>query len=1259
MLRNHINNAIKSGNTKRLVFMFFSFFIIPTISAQCIPPKNWHKLYEKNIQGTNTKAAMSFLRNKNLSPINPIIIGIIDSGVDSCLVDLQNAFWVNDREFMDGIDNDKNGFIDDVHGWNFLGTKDKTFNMISAGTQEFREFKRLYPKYKGKNKASVKDTTEYAYYERMMKKAGIKSYIKFVQFARVKDEAYNFIDSILEKNTTIKKDTLTLQGLFSLDINNATWENAFQTIAVDIYKAGENKLWNNCLRTHKDNLSLMEKRLWGIENEQDKRLLMGDDQKNIQDRFYGNPILQVEGCEHGTFIASVIAGQGNVDPEVTGVYPDANLMIIRALPDGDEYDKDIASAIYYAVDNGAKVINMSFGKYLSLDSQMVNDAIEYAEKNDVLLIHAAGNDGLNIDSTTYYPSAINKKGNIFSNFIRVGASDLLGKRCSFSNYGKEKVDLFAPGIDILGVMPDNKFERAQGSSIATPIVSAIASMIRAYFPNLKSCQVKEILVKSVHPMQEKGLSQSGGYIDALAAVKLAFEITHNRKEEEKWSRAERFDSKVLNTYIKDQLIFPKWIENSHYFYYNLKKNGEKVYYLFNAKTGKKSTMIKDNSDWVKQYRDITGDSLDVKNIQLSGLNFKDDNFRYFYLNRKGKSLRYDMRRGILSEVKEAEEKEKKKKTGLDPFHSRDSLYTMLGCGYDLYLRNNANGKIKRITYDGKEDAGYTYHNSTDTIETNSKGLWLNQYYIYVMRDDSNVKEMGIVNALSKPRPTIKTFKMPMAGDKEIRQYRIFWYNANKDEGKFLPIEKYPDQEIALDYFRSDSVLFFTRKSRGADKIDLCRIRLNDGTVEEVISEETRPHINLSLHSYRIIDKGKRFIWWSERTGRGNYYLYNHQGKLLNRITQGDSLVAGPIAFIDSINNELVFVGYGNEKGFNPYYSFYYKVGLDGKDQVLLTPNNGNHELTFCDNKCYAIDTYSRMDLAPVVETFSLKKPKQKFKVESVNDANLRNSGWQPPVFLKVKAADKATSLYGLMYLPSTLDTTKKYPIISNVYPGPQDDQIPHSFSLDDNGNQSLAELGFIVINVAPRGSSPLRGKDFYCHSYGNLRDYPLEDDKYVIEQLAEKYQFIDLDKVGIYGHSGGAFHAATAILTYPSFYKVAVAASGNHDNNIYIRWWGETFHGLAKDKSRGKYIPTNIDLAGNLRGRLLLMTGDVDKNVPPASTLRLANALINEGKRFDMFIFPGMNHGLAGDYYKNIIRYYFVENLLGIPQKHINIITHK
>lgn len=481
----------------------------------------WHKTYNDTLQGVRSDEALHFLQAKRIKPANTVVVGIIDSGIDTTAVDLQSALWTNSKEKRDGKDNDKNGYIDDIHGWNFLGTKDKSFNMTSAGTEEYREFKRLFPKYKGMDSTAVKDTAEYAYYERMKKKTGIVNYIKFFGYNAMKDEAYQLIDSILKATPQVDMDTLTINGLAHLPIESKKWNDACRTLFVDMYKGGKDALWKQVQTMHQQQFDLMKKRISGIENDADKRLLMGDDLKNPKERFYGNPTLQIEGCDHGTFVAGVIAGQGVRDAAVTGIYPQAKLMIIRAVPDGDEYDKDVASAIRYAVDNGAKVINMSLGKYTSPDAAMVNDAIAYAAEKDVLLVQAAGNNKKDIDKIAYFPSAKDKSGNTFANYLRVGASDKQGNACSFSNYGKQQVDVFAPGEDITSVTVGNEYMKSQGTSIAAPIVSAVAALIRAYFPKLKAWQVKEILTKSTRPMQQEDLCASGGIIDALKAVKLA------------------------------------------------------------------------------------------------------------------------------------------------------------------------------------------------------------------------------------------------------------------------------------------------------------------------------------------------------------------------------------------------------------------------------------------------------------------------------------------------------------------------------------------------------------------------------------------------------------------------------------------------------------------------------------------------------------------------------------------------------------------
>ena len=281
----------------------------------------------------------------------------------------------------------------------------------------------------------------------------------------------------------------------------------------------------------------------------------------------------------------------------------------------------------------------------------------------------------------------------------------------------------------------------------------------------------------------------------------------------------------------------------------------------------------------------------------------------------------------------------------------------------------------------------------------------------------------------------------------------------------------------------------------------------------------------------------------------------------------------------------------------------------------------------------------------------------------------------------MKAADGITDLYGYMWKPADFDSTKRYPIISYVYPGPQTEAIPLEFSVSTGfNNAALAQVGFIVVTFGHRGGSPLRDRWYHTYGYGNLRDYPLADDKHGIEQLADRYSFIDGSKVGIFGHSGGGFMSTAAICTYPDFYTAAVSSAGNHDNNIYNIWWGETHHGIkegkakATDKKDAKVtkvpkisvdsmnsemedvkfekpqIPTNIELAKNLKGHLLLVAGDADNNVHPANTFRMADALIKAGKNFDMIILPGQNHayrGISLDFFKRKIWFHFAKHLLG------------
>ena len=1099
----------------------------------------WHKGYSKERQGANVSAALDLLRTRGMKPCGSVVVGIIDSGVDTMTVSLQHALWINPGERADGKDSDGNGYTDDLHGWNFLGTADGTFNMITAGTEEYRQFKRLYPKYKNTtSRDSVQDKEEYDFYVRMRKEAKIDSYLRFYEVA-----------------------SQSLDRLDSLSLKR---------------------------------LEQMAKNIHSIEHDADKRLLMGDNMDDADDRFYGNPTLTIEGCEHGTFVAGVIGGDAKEDHRFDGIAPDvARLMIVRASPDGDEYDKDIASSIRYAVDNGARVINISLGKYYSPQERMVNDAIRYAADRDVLVICAAGNNSRNLDTIPCYPSGVDHAGRFLPNFLRVGASDEQGRCAQISNYGRETVHLFAPGTLIASVFPGNKYDLSQGTSLSAPIVTAVATLLRSYFPYLKAAQIRQLLMETVRPMDDVKGSISGGTLDMLAAVERLL-------QQPDWYRAESVSEKYVSTYHLSPS--PSFVEGTPFVTY--KQDGRK--YMADARTGKSEPFSQDKIDAYKRQHPVT----EVRD-------------RFSYRDHSA--------------------------------HTADSAFTMLGDRYNLHIRNNRTGEVRQLTTDGREYASYCGRSALDTLrERNASGFWRGHSYFCMVYDDTDVTYLNIVHQMEKP-VRLEQKKMPLPNGNGIRRYRLYWYNADTGEGRMLPIMPNPDYFVQMDFGQSGDP-YFLRRSRSVDTLELCRINPVSGDVSVVISEVCKPHVNVNMFKYHLLENGRQVLWWSDRTGRGNYYLYDGRtGRLLNRVTQGDQLVAGRIEKIDTLNRSMIFLGYGQEGG-DPHYTYYYKVGLNGKNQQLLTYGNGEHSLTYSKDGHYAIDHYSRMDMPSVYNVVSIDHPKKHFELCRIAEADALKAGWVKPTLIHVKAADEQTDLYGVMYLPSdsslfTLHSS--LPIITNVYPGPQDDQIPRSFTIDENGNQSLAELGFVVINVQPRGSSPLRDRDFYTYGYGNLRDYPIADDKHTIETLARQYSFIDTTRVGIYGHSGGGFETVTAMLTYPDFYKVGVAASGNYDNSTYIQWWAETYQGY------GKPIPTTMELAKNLKGRLLLMTGEVDENVPVASTVRMADALQKAGKRFDMMVFPEQGHGLYGDYYQNVIRYYFLEHLKQPEKFDIDIVKHQ
>ena len=565
---------------------------------------------------------------------------------------------------------------------------------------------------------------------------------------------------------------------------------------------------------------------------------------------------------------------------------------------------------------------------------------------------------------------------------------------------------------------------------------------------------------------------------------------------------------------------------------------------------------------------------------------------------------------------------------------------------------------------------------------------------FVLRSDSRkVGELFIINSLAEPRPTLQRYKYAMPGEENVTQIEMFGFDRESKKLTKLPLDKWKDQRLfAMEWGNDSDHIRMIRRDRLQRNMEFLEIDLkNDNKITPLVTESVE-NAFLETQGMRYLGKEKQqMIWWSERTGWGHFYLYNRDGKLVNPITSG-AWRAENIVQMDEEKGTLWMTGVGRE-GVNPYYSFLYRVKTDGTGLTLLTPGDANHSATLAPSRKFVIDNMSRVDMVPKA-VLRDDEGRELMALEESDISRLLEVGWRMPETFAVKAADGVTDIYGNMWKPFDFDPKKKYPIILNIYPGPQTEGVQNTFSAGGS-IQRLAQLGFIVIQIGNRGGNPQRSNAYHSFGYYNLRDYGLADKKAGVEQLARRNSWIDIDRVGIYGHSGGGFMTAAAMLLppYNEFFKVGVSAAGNHDNNIYNQNWSEQHHGLREvpvtQQGQGQQgagqgggrrmgggrgpddidpyegltvfdapdektkfdikVPTTQELAPNLKGRLLLVHGDMDNNVHPAGTIRLANELIKAKKRFDIFIMPGQAHGFGPytEYSNELYMEYFAEHLLG------------
>ena len=777
-------------------------------------------------------------------------------------------------------------------------------------------------------------------------------------------------------------------------------------------------------------------------------------------------------------------------------------------------------------------------------------------------------------------------------------------------------------------------------------------------------------------------------------------------------QAERFTKEKLNTMLFSTSVDPHWFQKGNNFWYEYKTSNGKAWYVVDPVAKTKRSLF-DLDDIAAQITEIVKDPFTAQQLPIQKLEAGEDGRTFTFQitsSQDAKKDSTDKDKGPKKEIfffsydyptrKLTWLQDKKKETeypdwasfspdGKTVVYAKDlNLYRMSREDYEKLKKDDKDSTVTdiQLTTFGVKDFGFGQPYSllnTDTLcNGKRKAVWGivwspdSRYFAVTATDERAVKDLWVINSMASPRPTLETYKYQMPGEKEAPVEHLFLFDMNDNSHKEIRTSAFKDQtlrlarkpwrqkdrdrkEVASVWLGDNNRFFVTRSSRDLHRIDICSYTIGQDSICPIIEE--RMNTYQEVRPLATIGDGKELIQWSERDGWAHLYLYDGEGNLKNRITRGPWHV-DQIVKVDEAKRVVYFLANGKEKDENPYYEHLYRVGLDGSGLQQVTPGDYFHTVSMDDNAAFVVNNYSRVNTIPRTDLMD-SNGRKLMTLEESDFSGLLAAGYQFPEPFKVKAADGVTDLYGVMYKPFNFDSTALYPIIDYVYPGPQVEATVYPFSRMSVRTDRLAQAGFIVITVGNRGGHPSRSKWYHNFGYGNLRDYGLADQKAAIEQLANRYSFIDINRVGIHGHSGGGFMSTAAILQYPDFFKAAVSCAGNHDNRIYNRWWSETHHGVKEvvsekgDTTFVYNIKTNEEIAGRLKGHLMLVHGDIDNNVHPGNTLRVADALIRAGKRFDMLLLPQQRHGFGDmdEYFYWRMVDYFSRNLLGEQETSVDI----
>ena len=706
---------------------------------------------------------------------------------------------------------------------------------------------------------------------------------------------------------------------------------------------------------------------------------------------------------------------------------------------------------------------------------------------------------------------------------------------------------------------------------------------------------------------------------------------------------------AIDSILKDKVynvpIEFKWLDSTSFWYINNSKEGKEFFYVDAVQ--KKQALAFDHNRIAVSLSQLLGKEINSKLLPIENLEFKKD----FSLTFTTDTLKIscDLRTYQLTKIKSDYKKPLARdenwgkpfdEAGNKPIDSPDSVYTSFIMDYNLFIKNKKTKEVTQLSYDGSKGFFYSSYmkwspNSKKIMAYKVRPAEEHKVYFVESSPSSQFQPKLHTRDYLKPGDEV-SFKSPQLFSIETKTHLVVSTELFQSQYGLSRFEWNDD----------NSGFTFEFNQRGHQVYRVLEVNATDGKVRVLVDESSPTFVEYSDKKFRFdTKKSKEIIWASERDGYNHLYLYNAlNGKVKNQITKGNWPIRKVIK-VDEIKRQIYFSASGMDENQDPYLLHFCRIDFDGKNLKRLTTENGNHKVTFSTDYKFYVDQYSRVDLPPITLLKNTSDQKTIMTLQQADISELFKTGWIAPEVFTSKGRDSKTDIWGIIVRPTTFDPKRSYPVIEYIYAGPHDSFVPKNFQSRFYGMSSLAELGFIVVQIDGMGTSN-RSKSFHDVCWKNLKDGGFADRKLWIKAAALKYAYLNIKKVGIHGTSAGGQNAGAALVFNSDFYHVAVASCGCHDNRMDKIWWNEQWMGYPVGPQYE--ASSNISNASQMKGNLMLIVGEIDSNVDPASTMQFANALIKNNKNFELIVVPGMGHSDGGAFGERKRKDYFVQHLLDV-----------